>query len=158
MSPQAKTTELRLPALALRQGPRRLYSFVVDGKKLSSFATVSRVHRDDNDHIDGYQRAEAIAHIQAIRRYIESDNALLPNALVVAFDRRVRFESAGATGTRGATFGHLVIPVDASLPDEEKPGWVVDGQQRSAAIREANIRGFPVFVTAFVTDSVSTLR
>src|SRR5262245_12875734 len=43
-----KRTELRLPALEVRQGPKRtLYSFAVDGKDLPSFTTISRVHRDD---------------------------------------------------------------------------------------------------------------
>ena len=37
--------------------------------------------------------------------------------------------------------------------DEDKPGWIVDGQQRSAAIRDARIDSFPVCVTAFITDS-----
>jgi DGQHR domain-containing protein len=38
------------------------------------------------------------------------------------------------------------------------PGWIVDGQQRAAAIRDAEIEGFPVFVTAFITDSVAQQR
>src|SRR5204862_5948244 len=38
------------------------------------------------------------------------------------------------------------------------PGWVVDGQQRSAAIRDADIDSFPVYVTAFITDSVAEQR
>ena len=82
----------------------------------------------------------------------------MPNALVVAFDKRVKFEPLDKRPTPTGTFGHLVIPVDPDLPDEHKPGWVVDGQQRSAAIREANVTGFPVFVTAFITDSVSEQR
>jgi DGQHR domain-containing protein len=154
----ARRTELRLPALAVKQGARWLYSFAVDGKKLSLFATVSRVHRDDNARIGGYQRPEALAHIKAIQRYLESGDALLPNALVVAFDERVRFEAATKRGGKGTRAGEIVIPIDESLPDEEKPGWLVDGQQRSAAIREARLNGFPVFVTAFITDSVSEQR
>ncbi len=31
------------------------------------------------------------------------------------------------------------------MPDEDKPGWIVDGQQRSAAIRDARIDSFPVW-------------
>src|SRR3954449_3314378 len=85
--------ELRLPAIEVRQGPNRtLYSFAVDGKQLPMFATVSRVHRDDNAEIQGYQRPEVLAHISSIRRYLESSDPMIPNALVVAFDKRVRFE------------------------------------------------------------------
>lgn len=155
------TTELRLPALAIRQTPSRvLYSFAVDGKELPSFATVSRVQRDARQRLDGYQRAESFAHIRTIRQYLESAEAMLPNALVVAFDDRVRFEPAkGARGRKGDTqVGHLIVPVIDNQPDHEKPGWVVDGQQRCAAIRDADVEAFPVYVTAFITTSVAEQR
>jgi DGQHR domain-containing protein len=78
---------------------------------------------------------------------------MVPNAVVVAFDRRVGFEPAeGLAASEYSRFGTLVIPVDPSLPEEERPGWVVDGQQRIAAIRDARIGHFPVCVVAFVTD------
>jgi DGQHR domain-containing protein len=83
---------------------------------------------------------------------------MLPNALVIAFDSRVRFEPSAEPGEDGAQTGHLVIPVGDTVPDEDKPGWIVDGQQRSAAIRDANVESFPVYVTAFVTDSVREQR
>ena len=71
--------ELRLPALRIRQGPQFIYTFGVDGKRIHDFATVSRVHRDDIT-LQGYQRPEVLSHIKAIRRYLESDGAMLPNA------------------------------------------------------------------------------
>jgi DGQHR domain-containing protein len=153
--------ELRLPALEIRQGDfRRLYSFAVDGKILARFAAISRVGRDDEHQIRGYQRPEVLSHIAEIRRYLESENPMIPNAVVVAFDRRLRFEPA-----KGNHFsihycrpGTLVIPVDDSLPDDRKPGWVVDGQQRLAAIREANIEAFPICVVAFVADGDAEQR
>lgn len=150
--------EIRVPALAVRQGERTLYSFAVDGKKLPLFATVSRVHRDEEQKLGGYQRPEALAHIAAIQRYIESASPILPNALVIAFDERVTFEPGSADGSEEARFGEITIPVDEDLPDDEKPGWIVDGQQRSAAIRGARIESFSVFVTAFVADSVAEQR
>src|SRR6266511_1354767 len=84
---------LRVPALEIRQGPNRtLYSFAIDGKQLPRFAAISRIHRDDTAQIHGYQRPEVLSHIAAIRRYLESEDPMIPNALVVAFDSRVRFE------------------------------------------------------------------
>lgn len=150
---------LRLPALAIQQGDRTLYGFAVDGKELPRFTTVSRVHRDDEQELGGYQRPEAIAHIKSIRRYLESTDALLPNALVVAFDGRVKFKRTPGQ-PRGSTtvHGEIAIPIDDREPDDKKPGWVVDGQQRSAALRDARLDGFPVFVTAFITDSVAEQR
>lgn len=150
--------EMRLPALEVRQGKRRLYQFAVDGKKLDDVATVSRIHRDEGGEIGGYQRPEAIAHIRSIRMYLEHEDALMPNALVIAFDRRARFEAASGSGRTGTRIGHLVIPVDPAAADEDKPGWIVDGQQRAAAIRDADVKSFPVPVVAFITDDVAEQR
>lgn len=152
--------ELRLPAMEIRQGPkRRLYTFAVDGKKLPLFTTVSRVRREDKK-IEGYQRPEVLAHVGAIRSYLESSSPMIPNAIVVAFDTRVWFE-AGRRVEGAPSYvrpGTLVIPIDESLADEDKPGWIVDGQQRSAAVREAELRSFPLCVTAFITASEGEQR
>lgn len=146
---------LRLPALEVCQGPGRLlYTFAVDGKVLPSFTTVSRIRREGDGDIEGYQRPEVISHIASIRRYLESDAPMIPNALVVAFDQRVRFEVADeVTDVTYARPGTLIIPITEDETSDDKPGWIVDGQQRSAAIREARIGSFPVCVTAFITNS-----
>lgn len=146
--------ELRLPTLELPQGTRRLYQFAIDGKVLPEVCAVSRVRRDSEHEIAGYQRPEALAHIRAIRTYLEGDDPLMPNALVIAFDGRVRFEAAAKSRVRGARVGELVVPLDA----DNQPGFIVDGQQRSAALRDADIQGFLVPVVAFITDEVAEQR
>jgi DGQHR domain-containing protein len=149
-------TELRISALQIKQGPTRaIYSFGIDGKLLHRFASVSRVSRDDSAAINGYQRPEVLSHINAIRTYIESETPLLPNGIVVAFDTRVRFEpEQGKRAQNGCRTGTLVIPLDA----KNRPGWIVDGQQRAAAIRDARIKKFPIFVSAFITEEVAEQR
>ena len=134
-------TELRLPALRIQQGDgREVFSFAVDGKELHRFATVSRVRRDEGSEVRGYQRPEVLAHVTAIRSYLESAAPLFPNALVVAFDDGVWFEPAALNRDGGtADHGVLVIPIDDDLDDSDKPGWIVDGQQRGAAIRDARV-------------------
>ena len=109
----APGTILGLPALEVRQGDgSTLYSFAVDGKQLALFTTISRIHRDDDSEIQGYQRPAVLSHISAIRRYIESDTPMIPNALVIAFDKRVQFEPlAEAPQTAYARHGTLTIPV-----------------------------------------------
>jgi DGQHR domain-containing protein len=148
---------LRLPALEIRQGPERvLYSFAVDGKRLPDITTVSRIHREEGT-LGGYQRPEALAHVRAIKQYLESPNALMLNALVVAFDLRVTFEPAGdGDAETGCRSGHLIVPLVGD--DEDKPGWLVDGQQRSAALRDADIERFPVPVVGFITGDVREQR
>ena len=150
---------LRLPALEIKQGNRHIYCFGVDGKRLHEFTTVSRVHRDDHTALHGYQRPEVLSHIRAIRRYLESDGAMLPNAIVLAFDTRVRFESArSCSAVDYSTSGELIIPVDETLDDTEKPAWLVDGQQRSAAIRDADIAEFPIPAIGFIADGEDEQR
>ena len=151
---------LRLPALEVRQGDgSTLYSFAVDGKKLPFFATISRIHRDDDSEIQGYQRPAVLSHINAIRRYIESDSPMIPNALVIAFDKRVEFEPLpGVPFTDYTRHGTIIIPISEDEADEDKPGWIVDGQQRSAAIRDARVDSFPICVTAFIAESDEAQR
>lgn len=147
------TSILRLPALEIRQGPRRtLYTFAVDGKELASFAAISRIGRTDDHTIKGYQRPEVLSHIADIRQYLESSNPMIPNAIVVAFNRSVKFEPAPRNGSRIAysRHGELVIPYTPNVTEENRPAWVVDGQQRMAAICAANIKSFPICVVGFI--------
>lgn len=160
-NPTGKPRELRLPALEIEQGRgRRLYTFAMDGKLVPQIATVSRVRRDDDALLHGYQRPEVLAHVAAIRKYIESDaSPLLPNAIVIAFDERVRFE-AGPSDADSPDYvrsGTLVIPV-VDGPGHDRPGFIVDGQQRSAAIRDANVDAFPVSISAFITNETADQR
>ncbi len=48
---------LHLPALEIRQGRSRvIYDFAVDGKLLQHFTSISRIGRDEQEAIQGYQR------------------------------------------------------------------------------------------------------
>ncbi len=151
-------SELRLPAIQVSQGvDRTLYMFAIDGKKIPSFATISRIKRQNGKMLQGYQRPEVYSHIEEIRSYLEHPSPMIPNAIVVAFDPRVRFEPSEYRAYRDNDYtqpGEIVIPMAINLPDEEKPGFVVDGQQRLAAIREARVASFPICVTAFITSDV----
>ena len=148
--------ELSVLALELCQGTsRKLYSFAVDGKILSQFAAISRVHEDSEEEIAGYQRPEVLAHIADIREYLESEDPMLPTSLVVAFDNSVSFVP---TAIDYAEFeigrcGILRIPLSDESGTPMKVAWIVDGQQRAAAIRDAVVSSFPVFVTGFMAES-----
>jgi DGQHR domain-containing protein len=148
-------TELRVPALQMTQSPhRRVYSFGIDGKVLHRFAAVSRVGRDADASIKGYQRPEVLSHINAIRTYIESDSPMIPNGIVIALDGRARFEPDPVSSEAECVRGTLIIPLD----EEQRPGWIVDGQQRAAAIRDARVERFPIFVNAFITEDDAEQR
>ena len=152
---------LRLSAIEITQGrDRKLYSFAVDGKRLQEFCTVSRVSRFKGEHLHGYQRPEVVSHINQIKDYLESENPILPNAIVVAFDESVRFVPGPKTTNDSpyARSGILEVPLGFDLLDEEKPGWIVDGQQRSAALRDARISQFPVCVVGFIANGLEEQR
>jgi DGQHR domain-containing protein len=151
--------ELHVPAIEVNQSPgKTLYMFAVDGKLIHDFAAVSRIRREDDKHVVGYQRPEVLSHIAEIRNYIESGAPMIPNAVVVAFDPRVRFEPSQNWNGSSVNYsrpGTLVIPVSEQWEANEKPGFIVDGQQRIAAIRDSNIDSFPICVTAFITSDTS---
>jgi DGQHR domain-containing protein len=154
---RADQKKLIVPAIEITQGRnRRSYSFAVDGKLLPTFTAVSRVARDGARNVTGYQRPEVLSHISQIRKYLESDNPMLPNAIVVAFDRSVVFESKESPSPTGRV-GALHIPIPEN-DDDEKPGLIVDGQQRTAAIREADIKRFPVFAVGFIAKDEGEQR
>jgi DGQHR domain-containing protein len=145
---------LRVPAVEVRQGPkRRLFTFAVDGKLVPQFATVSRVRRNDAE-LEGYQRPEVISHINEIRSYIESEAPLVPNAVVIAFDSRVKFEPIAGPSTPYARCGTLHIPLVAPDGPNDVAGFIVDGQQRLAAVRDAAVEAFPLCVSAFITNDL----
>jgi DGQHR domain-containing protein len=153
-----KTNILKRPAIQIEQkNGRKLFAFGIDGKKLTEITQISRLGRGPDSGLVGYQRPEVVAHIGQIRSFLEADNAMLPNAIVVAFDSRVRFETIPGSevfSDRNVQLGVIEIPVDL----ERRPGWIVDGQQRAAAIRDADLESFHVFVTAFITDDIDEQR
>lgn len=146
---------LNLAALCIRQGTHVLYSFAVDGRDLDSFTTVSSAHRNHDNIVEGYQRHEILQHVREIAAYLQSPDAMLPNPIVVAFDQdRVTFKPIQKFGP--AVLGTLTVPVSRDW--RERCGFVVDGQQRRAAIRESEVSGFPILVSAFVAASEQERR
>jgi len=155
---KSTANSLVVPAIEIVQGrSRKVFAFPIDGKLLSRFASVTRIARSDSEGVTGYQRPEVLSHISQIKKYLESANPMLPNAIVVAFDSTVRFKpvSAAASSQHGRV-GSLNIPLREV--GEPTPGLIVDGQQRTAALREAALKRFPVFVVGFVAEDETEQR
>jgi DGQHR domain-containing protein len=151
-------TTIVVPAIEIVQGRgRKVFAFPVDGKLLPRFASVTRIARTESEGVTGYQRPEVLSHISQIRKYLESANPMLPNAIVVAFDRSVRFKPVSSTASaQHGRLGSLHIPLPPE--GEATPGLIVDGQQRSAALREAEVKRFPVFVVGFIAEDEAEQR
>jgi DGQHR domain-containing protein len=135
-----------------------LYVFCLTADEVLRVADISRVARDHGGDLIGYQRPEVRQHIEEIVDYLDGDEVVFPNPIILALAPNTRFTSSrGPKVFDGlACAGTIEIP----LPDvdEPKPGWIVDGQQRALALARVKRRDFPVPVNAFVTHSVELQR
>ena len=67
--------------------------------------------------------------------YLNGEDVLLPNSLVVALSSNVTFRAEGPGDDPTSVVGLLTIPFPRE--GEEKPGWIVDGQQRAMALMQS---------------------
>jgi DGQHR domain-containing protein len=126
--------------------------------ELVSVADISRLSRSDAGKLIGYQRREVKRHVQDIVNYLDGEDVLFPNSIILAFSSAVRFHrSRGPEVDDGlAVAGVLELPIPAA--GHPKPAWVVDGQQRLLALSKSRRKGLPVPVSAFVADEVELQR
>lgn len=146
-------------ALRVRQkGGRFVYLLSLGGEELLRLASVSRVSRDETGKLIGYQRKEVKRHVQEIADYLDESHMLLAHPIIVSFGSNVKFVSSrGQNVSDGlASAGNLKIPLPRD--HEEKPAWIVDGQQRVLAIGLCKDKGFAVPICAFIADDVALQR
>lgn len=119
---------------------------------------MSRVSRNDAGKLIGYQRPEVKRHIQDIVTYLNSDDIIFPNSLILALPSEVRFVKSRGPSVDGDIVipGTLEIPVSTS--SESKPAWIVDGQQRAFALSQSKRRDMDIPVNGFVADNVDLQR
>ena len=152
-------TTLQRRALELKQHPKyALYLFALRPAEIAQIAGISRVTRDEDEKLLGYQRKEVRKHVQDIREYLDDGDVLFPNALILAFDSPLRFKrSRGPTTGDGlAASGTLEILVPGA--DDERPAWIVDGQQRALALAASANKDLAVPVAAFVGADLALQR
>jgi DGQHR domain-containing protein len=135
-----------------------LYLFSLTAQEILQVADISRVARDQAGELIGYQRAEVRQHIGEIVEYLDSDQVIFPNSIIMALPSTVRFTcSRGPHVNDGfATGGTLEIPLPRD--GEPRPGWLVDGQQRALALAKARRQDLAVPINAFIADSVDVQR
>lgn len=158
---QRQKTEPCLSARALRsrQGPTgELYLMFVAGRDILRIADISRLHRHDQA-LKGFQRGEIKKHIGEIVAYLDSGPSFFPNAIILAISGDARFkESRGPTpaGAPGnVTAGVLSIPLREA---GSRVAWIVDGQQRAAALAKTINGDMTVPVVAFVSHDLAVHR
>lgn len=141
-------TKLTFHAVRAKQAVGHdIFSFAATQDQVLGFAEIERVGRLDNGELKGFQRHQVASHIKEIRDYLIRDEAILPNAVIVAFIN-------GITLKEGPN-GVVTVVIDTS---QGKPGFVVDGQQRLTALSGIQKPGFQVFVSALVCKDYNELR
>jgi DGQHR domain-containing protein len=156
--PSRRKTTLEKAALRIDQNPSLpLYVLSLTGTELTAVAAISRISRTSGGLLSGYQRGEVRAHIHEIIDYLNGDDTLLPNSIILAFDPSVVFQRAEAPDLGGGvSVGIVSIPLPTG--DTAKPGWIVDGQQRAAALMESKRTDWPVPVNAFIASDPAIQR
>lgn len=156
-----KSAELVLSRRALRiiQGAGApVYLFSLTAGEILQVAEISRVARGDHGELIGYQRREVRQHVKEITDYLNGEEVLFPNSIIIALPSTVKWiTSRGPNVSDGiSTSGTIEIPLTGVAGS--KPGWIVDGQQRALALSRSRRQDFPVPVSAFIADSVEVQR
>jgi DGQHR domain-containing protein len=155
---RSSTTSLTVRALRVTQDNKiPVYTFFLTAADLLSIAEISRVKRNKDGDLLGYQRKQVSTHVDEITKYVDSNNVVFPNAIILALGSQVKFTKGRGPqiGDPGCQGGALEIPYD---PNEPKVAWVVDGQQRTLALSKAKNKSLLVPVTAFVSDDFEVHR
>jgi DGQHR domain-containing protein len=125
----------------------QVLSFCAPASEIMDFARIDRIGRQKDGSLTGFQRPQVAAHINEIRTYLATDEAVLPNSVVVAF-------TSGVTITNNKD-GMATVTIDV---DESNKGFVVDGQQRLTALSSIPDKNFEVLVSMIVCSSEEELR
>jgi len=136
-------------AISPKQGScSSVFAFSAPVKDIFQFATIDRIARDGQGNLSGFQRPEVATHIREICDYLSKEDAILPNAIVVAFTDGVEVSPSPVNGIHKITI----------RADGRPNGLVVDGQQRLSALTQLSDKNFEVVVSCIVCPSEEELR
>lgn len=160
MSTLKNGKEIVIRALHTKQGPDLdVYAFFIRGSDIVRVADISRIGRDDSEALKGFQRPEIRSHVRGIVEYLNQGNVLFPNAIILALSPEIHFAASRGTRPSGdeglAQSGTLTIPI---YEEGRRVAWLVDGQQRSLALAQAERRNIAVPIVGFVSDSLEVQR
>lgn len=151
--------ELIIRTLRIKQNDKYdIYSFFIEAKDIVEIADISRIKRDDNDNLIGLQRKEVKKHVNDITEYLNSENVLFPNSIILAISDEVVFTKARGPKIDSdmySTAGTLTIPIKE---EGFRPAWIVDGQQRALALSRCNKPNLPIPIVAFIANDLEVQR
>jgi DGQHR domain-containing protein len=150
---------IRRHAIRIEQHPKHpLYLFTLTASELLRIADVSRVSRDSGGALLGYQRPEVKQHVRNITEYLDGEQVLFPNSIILALSSDAIFKKVKGPkiDPAMAKAGTLRIPLPKT--GQPKPAWIVDGQQRALALSRCKRQDFTIPINAFVADEVELQR
>ena len=147
-------------ALRTKQGDGiDVFSFFIKGSDIARVAEISRITRDEDNALKGFQRKEIQNHVKGIVEYLDKGNVLFPNAIILAVSPEVEFKQSRGPTPEGiaevAQIGSLTIPI---REEGRRVAWIVDGQQRSLALSRTTNTEISVPVVAFISSDIETQR
>lgn len=143
-----KNKTLRFEALVAEQSQSHQVMMIkASANQIQQISVIERLGRDQSGKTTGFQRPQVSGHIAEIRNYLETSDAVLPNALVLAFVN-------GAKVIQNQN-GTTELEIDIT---SDKPGLVVDGQQRLTALLLSGREDFQVFVSCLICKNMDELR
>lgn len=134
--------------VAQQSSSSKVLSFVANAEQIGKIARISRVGRSQDQELFGFQRSQIGNHINEIHDYLEGEEAVLPNAIILAFTKGVKF-IANSTESSGR--------IEIEVKDQQV-GLIVDGQQRFSALSMLEGKNFEVFVSAILCRDEDELQ
>ncbi len=136
-----------------------IYSFFILGNKIMEIADISRIEKQAEARLEGFQRQAIKNHVNSIVEYLDQGNVFFPNAITLGISPEIEFKQSRGRDPEGAfnagNIGTLYLPI---RPPGDRVAWIVDGQQRSLALSQSTNREIAVPVVAFVAKDLDTLR
>ena len=137
------------PAIFPTQNSKtKVFMFAATAAELFQFSSIERIGRTKEGKLSGFQRPQVVAHIKEIKAYLELEEAVLPNSIVVAF--------LGGVKISEAKNGSKLININAN--PGSPPGYIVDGQQRLTALSHLPDKDFEVCVTGIICENEEELK
>lgn len=128
-SSRVESLSLKVPAVAVRLGPTRCFSFALSPEKLLKIAYVSHRAKGSATDVNTYQRLLRRSRLKDIKDYIINRGGYFPTNIVLNISSRkaLQFDKAAVPSNVDASIGEIGW---LTLPAEYKAAWIIDGQHR----------------------------
>jgi DGQHR domain-containing protein len=139
--------KIRIPATVLKQKDKNLYLFKINSALLNKIAYVTPRSEENPDEL---QRVVSVVRAKEIGKWLQDENSLLPNAIVVDLKQDVEIEPTGIQDQ---------VTISIPNPDETidcKIAYILDGQHRVKGFDYSEGLEFDLAVVAVhnVTESI----